>query len=144
MKKSKIALILVAALILSFAFASCSKTETVVNLKFVVNDSVLIDVPVTMNSESPKVLDVVTEAMVAYADSIGEMIVLDDEGTGIKTVKDLDIEYTTGYNAETKIISGWEFYINDEKEVRVGLADDVAVANGDTIKYSFYSYEYTA
>jgi len=144
MKKTRIALILVAALLVSLVFVSCNKTETVVNLKFVVNETVLIDVPVTMNSASPKVIDVVNEAIAVYADSIGEMIVLDDEGTGIKTVKDLDVEYSTGYNDETKILSGWEFYINDEKEVRTGLADDVTVANGDTVRYSFYSYEYTA
>lgn len=139
MKKSRIAILLVFALLFSVVLSSCGDktTEITVTLKFMVGETTVTNVPVKMNKANPTVIEVVREAMVQYAEVLGEMIVLADDGIEIQNVKaDADTEYPR--ITDSSSVSVWEFYLNDEKEPPVGLANSVTVSDGDTIRYSYY------
>ena len=133
------ALVLVFLLLASICmFASCAGEKKVYTYKLVVsaNGVKLIDLDVEMEDANPTVNEVVLKA-IEDKEAIAEMIVLDDEDIDIDTVKDIDKEYSTVHTSE--LISGWEFFINDETDARQGRADDVRLSPDDTVRYVFYS-----
>ena len=143
MKKIRLLSLLLASLLLACALVGCGGKESkgTVQLVFKTETAQLINVSVEIDKEDPTVNEVVQAAIAQY-ETFGETIFFDEENIDVKTVKDIDAEYTAHYDEETKTIYGWEFYINAEKDPRSGRADDVKVAAGDTITYSFYAQAY--
>ena len=136
MKLRKIAVLVLAALMLVCVFASCaSTTKTTVKISFIGNDGKIVIDPyeAVLKSETPTVMDAVKAVKDAYAtaDGFGQITLSDDESS----VKDVDsYKENLTINADGQI-AFWMFYVNGDEPT--GDANDVVVKEGDNIVFEF-------
>ena len=136
MKLKRLAILLLAAVMLACTFASCASTvKTTVKIAFIDDEgNILIDpYEAVIKGENPTVMDAVKAVKDAYAtaEDFGQITISDDESSVIAV--DGKTESLTA-DADGNI-SYWMFLVNTKEPN--GDANEVAVAEGDNIVFQF-------
>ncbi len=136
MKLKRIALLLLAALMLACTFSSCaSTTKTTVKITFIdeSGDVVIDTYTAELKTEKPTVLDAVKAVKDVYATAEGYgQITLSDDGTSVKNVDSYKENLTP--NADGDIFF-WMFLVNGKEPS--GDANEVSVSTDDNIVFQF-------
>ena len=136
MKLRRIAVMLLAAVMLVCTFTSCASTvKTKVKITFIdASGEIVIDpYEAELKGDAPTVLDAVKAVKDAYAtaEDFGQITLSDDE-TSVIGVDGRNEDLSPNANGE---IAYWMFLVNGKEPN--GDANDVAVAEGDNIVFQY-------
>lgn len=136
MKKTRIAVLVLAFVMLLGVFASCANVPKItVKITFLGlnNETIVETYTAEIKKENPTVLDAVNAVSDAYATNEEYAnITMNADGTAVKDVDNCKEDLTPDSN---NMIKYWMFYLNGDEPK--GDIDEIAIADGDVIVFQY-------